>query len=94
MTDFGITVYLAMDDDLFGTYRIAHRIGGLCVVCGCSVLVCGYLSFPLLLLGFVLCAGALFGTCLGSVEGCPTEAVETETKRTALASMTRYCPYI
>ena len=34
--------YLAIGDTLFGTYRIAHRIGGLFVVCGCSMLMCGY----------------------------------------------------
>ena len=28
--------YLAIGDKLFGTYRIAHRIGGLFVVCCCS----------------------------------------------------------
>ena len=31
-------------DNLFGTYRIAHRIGGLFVVCGCSILVSRYVG--------------------------------------------------
>ena len=36
--------HLAIDDKVFGTYRVAHRIGGLFVVCGCSIRVCGYLA--------------------------------------------------
>ena len=43
--------YLAIGDKFSETYRIAHRIGGLFVVCGCSILdpgICG---------GFILVYG-------------------------------------
>ena len=33
--------HLAVGDELFGTYRIAHRVGGLFVACGSPMLVCG-----------------------------------------------------
>ena len=36
--------YLAIGDKLFGASRIAHRIGGLFVVCGCSILASGYVT--------------------------------------------------
>ena len=37
--------YLAMGDMILGTYRIAHRIGGLFVVFGSLIQVCGYWGF-------------------------------------------------
>ena len=40
-----VPAYVAIDDKLFGTHRIAHRKGGLFVVCDCSILVRAYSYF-------------------------------------------------
>ena len=57
--NLGLPFYLTSGDKIFGTYRIAHRIGGLLVVCGSLIQVCGYWGFHMLW-GFVLCIEALF----------------------------------
>ena len=36
--NWDLPFYLAIGDKLFGTYRVAHRLGELFVVCGCSIL--------------------------------------------------------
>ena len=46
-------------DNIFGTYRIAPRIGRLFVACGSLIQVCGYWGFHILR-GFVLCIEAVF----------------------------------
>ena len=56
---WGLPFYLAIGDKIFGTYRIAHRIGGLFVVWGSMIQVCGYWGFHILW-GFVLCIEAIF----------------------------------
>ena len=73
---FGILVLcLAFGDQLLGTYCIAHRIGGLFVVRGCSKQVRGYFG------GFVYCRASYFVWrhylvyCLDSVELLPLEEV-------------------
>ena len=57
--NLGLPFYLAIGDKIFETYRIEHRIGGLFVVCGSLIQVCGYWGFHILW-GFVLRIGALF----------------------------------
>ena len=47
-----------MGDKIFETYGIAHRIGGLLVVCGILIQVYGYWGVHILC-GFILCIGAL-----------------------------------
>ena len=69
--------YLAIGDKSFGTYRIAHRIWGLFVVCGCSILVYGYLGGSYIT-GFpIMCRGIIW-YMPRSVEGCPMEAVAND----------------
>lgn len=51
--------YLAIGDKLFGTYRIEHRIGGLFVVCGCSIRVRGYLAVSYILGFRIMCRGII-----------------------------------
>ena len=36
--------FLAIADELLGTYRVAHPIEGLFAVCDCSIRACGYLE--------------------------------------------------
>ena len=51
--------YLAIGDKLFRTYRIEHRIGGLFVVCGCSIRVRGYLAVSYILGFGIMCRGII-----------------------------------
>ena len=60
--------YLVIGDKIFGTDRIAHRIGGLFVVCGSFIQVCGYWGFHILW-GFVICFGTLFSMPRGWRDG-------------------------
>ena len=71
--DWDWQFHLAIGDELFVTYRIAHRIGGLFVVCGCSILVCGYLGMSCVIRSCAI-SEALF-ICLGDGTASLFEAV-------------------
>ena len=47
-------------DELFGTYRVAHRIGRLFVVCSFSTMVCGYLRCLYSLGRRIVCPGIIW----------------------------------
>ena len=49
--------HLAIGDRLFGTYRIAHRIRRLFVVCGNLMLVCGLLGVSYTMGFRIMCRG-------------------------------------
>lgn len=51
--NLGLPFYLVIDDKLFGTCRISHRIGGLFVAYGGSILGYGYLGLRTMLRGMI-----------------------------------------
>ena len=69
--EFGIYLpfYLAIGDELFGTYRIEHLKGG-CLWCAVVRYGSADTWWFRIFWGFVLCVEALFGICLG-MWSCP-----------------------
>ena len=84
--------YLAIGDNIFRTYRIAHRIGGLFVVCSCLIHVYGYWGFHVLLWGFVLCIGALSTMPRGWRDGAAPPGAVADVNDTAQALMITILP--
>ena len=92
--DWDWPFHLAIGDKLFGTYRIAHRIGGLFVVCGCSILVCGYLGMSCFIRSCAI-SEALFSICMPRRWNClPRRSSRDDNGDTPRVLMTRYCPYM
>ena len=87
----GLPFYLAIGDKIFGIYRIAHRIGGLFVVCCSLIQVYGYWRFHVLW-GFALCIEALFGMPCGWRGGAAPPGAVADVNDTAQALMITMLP--